>query len=135
MVRDELRGTENKRNRVGVIGRKVGGMQATRHKREEEVAKLALRTPQKNNWKHTARTTTSTPPSIFDNPIKFATQVAKLVVSSVVVLYRSQPTGNRQNVTFRCHRYHSNGAGTSGRKRDNPASAIFPSPPIHIIHI
>jgi hypothetical protein len=64
----------------------------------------------KKRGEHTARTTTSTPPSIFESPIRFATQVAKLVVSSVVVLYidTSQPTGGHENVTFRFCRYHLN---------------------------
>jgi hypothetical protein len=37
--------------------------------------------------KRTARTMTSTPPSTLDRPTRFAIQVAKVVVSSVVVLH------------------------------------------------
>jgi len=56
--------------------------------------------------KHTARTTTSTPPSISDNPMEFATQVAKLVVSSVVVLHIDAKSANwrRRECHFRFQR-------------------------------
>jgi len=43
--------------------------------------------------KLTARTTTSTPPSTFPSPNRFAIDVAKLVVSSVVVL-RGEASAN-----------------------------------------
>jgi len=67
----------------------------------------------KNDGERTARTTTSTPPSMFDNPITFATQVAKLVVSSVVVLEfsTSQPSWDGNNVVFRSYKHDPNDAG------------------------
>lgn len=40
----------------------------------------------RESWERTALTTTSTPFSTFESPIRFAILVAKLVVSSVVVL-------------------------------------------------
>jgi hypothetical protein len=73
----------------------------------------------KKSGKRTARTTTSTPPSTFDRPIKFAIQVAKLVVSSVVVLYIDvgQPTGTLSAATT-IYPLPSKVQGC--RKRDNP---------------
>ncbi len=78
----------------------------------------------KKEGKHTARTTTSTPPSISDNPIAFATQVAKLVVSSVVVLHidASQPTGGDENVTS-ASKEPPKCMYCAAWKRDNPKSS------------